>query len=213
MAAFVDYDNFVKAVGDWLARDYLSEEIPDWIWITECELQRDLNLRLNDAILTGTAVADQEYLDLPDDFAEGFYLRWESDTLPPVTVSSFDKLDAIQKGRETSGTQNTRTRHGTFHNNRIYLGPVPGALDYTLFYKSGAQHLGPANQTNIILQQYPDALLYGTLMHSAPYLGSDERALVWGQLYARAKASARQQEWRARTGHGPLRMQPDIEVR
>ena len=49
-------------------------------------------------------------------------------------------------------------------------------------------------------------------MHSAPYLGAEERAMDWGQLVGRAKESARQQEWRARSGHGPLRMQPDIGV-
>ena len=193
MAAFTDYDNLVEGVGDWLAREDLSERIPDFIWLTECELQRDLMLRLNDSIATGTSVANQEYIDLPADYAEGFFLRWESDTLPPVRVASFDVVAGFQK--------------------RIYLGPVPGAIAYTLFYKSGAQHLGPGNSTNILLQQYPDALLYGSLMHSAPYLGADERAMVWGQLFERAKESARQQEWRARSGHGPLRMQPDIGVR
>ena len=170
-------------------------------------------LRLNDSIATGTSVANQEYIDLPADYAEGFFLRWESDTLPPVRVASFDVVAGFQKSSETSGTADTSTRVGTFHNNRIYLGPVPGAIAYTLFYKSGAQHLGPGNSTNILLQQYPDALLYGSLMHSAPYLGADERAMVWGQLFERAKESARQQEWRARSGHGPLRMQPDIGVR
>jgi len=213
MSSFTDYDNLVKGVGDWLAREDLSDRIPDFVWLAECELQRDLMLRLNDSTATGTSVSGQEYIELPFDYAEGFFLRWEGNTLPPVRVSSFDVVSRIQKGSETSSTTNTRTRVGSFHNNRIYLGPVPGALDYTLFYKSGVRHLGPENPTNQILREYPDALLYGSLMHSAPYLGADERALVWGQLFERAKESARQQEWRARTGHGPLRMQPDIAVR
>lgn len=212
MSAFVDYDNLVQGVADWLARDDLAGQIPDFIWLTECELQRDLSLRLNDATATGTAIAGQEYVELPEDYAEGFLLRWESDTLPPVTVSSFDVVSRRQKGSESQSSSSATPRVGAFHKNRIYIGPTPGAQAYTLFYKAGTQHLGSSNQTNLLLREYPDALLYGSLMHSAPYLGADERALVWGQLFERAKEGARQQEWRSRTGHGPLRMQPDIEV-
>ena len=213
MPTFQDYDNLVRGVGDWLARDDLSDQIPNFIWLAECDLQRDLMLRLNDQVTTGFSVAGQEYIDLPPDYAEGFLLRWEDDSLPPVTVSSLDVVSRHQKGNQAQGQASSMPRVGAFHGNRVYLGPVPGATAFTLFYKSGAVHLGPQNQTNIILREYPDALLYGTLMHSAPYLGADERTMVWGQMFERAKESARQQEWRSRTGHGPLRMQPDIEVR
>jgi len=213
VSAFQDYDNLVQGVADWLARDDLTGVIPDFIWLAECELQRDIPLRLNDATATGTAIAGQEYIDLPSDYAEGFFLRWDSDTLPPVTVSSFDVVARLQKSSETQAGDSAYPRVGAFHDNKIYIGPKPGNHDYTLFYKAGTQHLGPSNQTNILLREYSDALLYGSLMHSAPYLGADERTLVWGQLFDRAKEGARQQEWRARSGHGPLRMQPDIEVR
>lgn len=213
MPVFVDYDNLVTGIGKWLARDDLAEIVPDFIWLAECELQRDLPLRLNDATETSTAIAGQEYIDLPADYAEGFFLRWASDDLPPVTVSSFDVVARLQKSSETQAGDSARPRVGAFHNNRVYIGPKPGSQAYTLFYKSGTQHLGPTNPTNILLREYSDALLYGSLMHSAPYLGADERTLVWAQLFDRAKEGARQQEWRARSGHGPLRMQPDIEVR
>ncbi len=213
MSAFIDYDNLVTGIGDWLARDDLTAQIPDFIWLAECELQRDIPLRLNDSTATGTAIAGQEYIDLPTDYAEGFFLRWDSDDLPPVTVSSFDVVARLQKSSETQSGDSASPRVGAFHNNRLYMGPKPGNQGYTIFYKSGTQHLSSTNPTNLLLKEYPDALLYGSLMHSAPYLGADERTLVWGQLFERAKESARKQEWRGRTGHGPLRMQPDIEVR
>ena len=50
MSAFTDYDNLVEVIGDWLARDDLSARIPDFIWLAESELQRDLGLRLNDSV-------------------------------------------------------------------------------------------------------------------------------------------------------------------
>ena len=213
MAAFTDYDNLLEAIGDWLAREDLDERIPDFVWLAESELQRDLNLRLNDAVATGTALAGQEYIDLPDDYVEGFYLRWDDTTLPPVTVSSFDVVSRLHNSSESQATSEANPRVGAFHGQRVYIGPKPGDQAFTLFYKAGTQHLSALHPANQLLRDYPDALLYGSLMHSAPYLGADERTLVWGELFQRAKQGAKQQEWRARTGHGPLRMQPDIRVR
>lgn len=213
MSAFTDYDNLLEVIGDWLARDDLAARIPDFVWLAESELQRDLNLRLNDAIATGTSLAGQDYIDLPEDYVEGFFLQWDDRTLSPVTVSSFDVVARHQNGYEAQSSASADPRVGAFHGNRVYIGPKPGNQSYKLYYKAGTQHLGPDNQTNQVLRDYPDALLYGSLMHSAPYLGADERTLVWSQLFERAKQQAKQQEWRARTGHGPLRMQPDIAVR
>tara|TARA_R110000868_G_scaffold91431_5_gene253530 strand:- start:220 stop:861 length:642 start_codon:yes stop_codon:yes gene_type:complete len=213
LSAFTDYDNLVEVIGDWLARDDLSARIPDFIWLAESELQRDLGLRLNDSVERGSAIAGQEYIDLPLDFAEGILLRWDNQDLTPLTVSSFDVVSRFQKSRESQSTSSSSPRVGALHGQRIYIGPKPGDEAYTFFYRSGTRHLGPDNATNQLLRDYPDALLYGSLMHSAPYLGADERTLVWGQLLERAKESAKKQEWRSRTGYGPLRMQPDIGVR
>ena len=88
-----------------------------------------------------------------------------------------------------------------------------GAGNYTLFYQAGVKHLSEDHPTNLILQEYPVAILYGSLLQSAPFLGADERIDTWVKFYQPAKESARQQEWRARTGHGPLEMRPDIWVR
>ena len=40
-----------------------------------------------------------------------------------------------------------------------------------------------ANTTNWLLDEHPDAYLYGTLMHSAPYLQADERVGIWAGKY------------------------------
>lgn len=212
---FTDFDALVAGVGDWLARDDLAADIPAFIWLAECELQRDCDFTERDTVATGTTVADQEYLDLPADYISGELLRWDSDqTLPAVNVASLDVVARLKSQRNgvPSGVA-TQTRAAFLWGNRLYYAPVPGAVDYTLFYTAGINHLDDAaNNTSELLTRYSDALLYCTLMHAAPYLGADERIATWAPLAERAKESVRMQEWRKRSGHGPLAMRPDIRV-
>ncbi len=205
--SFKDYDSLVDTVARWLARDDLAADIPDFIWLAECELQREVRFRLQDTTTTGTTVADQEYIEFPTDYVGGGLFRFDKDELPPIRVTSWSAVEAFKK----NATGDTRV--GVVHGTRLYVGPVPGAVAYTLFYKAGASHLSQSNPSNTILVEYPDALLYGALKHSAPFLGADERVALWNQLFTDAMRSAAQQEQRARTGHGPLHMRPDVGVR
>jgi hypothetical protein len=96
---------------------------------------------------------------------------------------------------------------------RLYLTPISsGADDYTLFYYGTPTPLGKDNATNSMLKRAPDALLYGALLHSAPYVGDDPRLQTWLLMFARAKASYKKLEFRARTGGGPLAVRPDFSV-
>jgi len=58
------------------------------------------------------------------------------------------------------------------------------AADRTLgmvYYASPAS-LSDSNTSNWLLTYYPDAYLYGALIHSAPYLADDSRIQVWAAL-------------------------------
>ena len=205
--AFKNFDSLVDTIGEWLARDDLASQIPDFIWLCECEIQREVHFRTSDKTATGTSVADQEYIDLPTDYVEGRFFQWDANNDIPITVVSWDILSHLQK-QHAGG----RTRAGVVHGTRLYVAPTPGASAYTLHYKAGVSHLSATNQSNVILVEHPDLLLYGALKHSAPYLGADERMMVWASLHSAALASVRQQEARSRTGHGPLYMRPDVGV-
>jgi hypothetical protein len=209
---FLNYDNLKDAVANWLARSDLGTHIPDFVWLAECDIQRTVQFRLSEKQASGTTVNEQAYIDLPKDFVEGLYLQWQNDTsIPFMEIVSYDVNDTITRNAVTSA-RGYPMRGGTIHGDRLYIAATPGEVDYTLWYKAGVQHLGVDVPTNLILQQYPDTLLYGALAHSAPFLGADERLATWVGLYDNAKEETRQQEWRSRTGHGALRMRPDVVV-
>jgi hypothetical protein len=69
---------------------------------------------------------------------------------------------------------------------QFQLYPTPDA-EYTielLFYEKIPDLA--SNSTNWVIEEAPDVYLYGSLIHSAPYLQEDERAMVWAQMYAAA---------------------------
>jgi len=204
---FASYNALVETVERWLARDDLTDDVGAFIWLAEVDLQRAIDFRMRDAIATGTTKDTQRWIELPRDYVEGELLRWTSDdSLPTIGIASHDRVDALQKSSSTT------MRVGAVHGNRLYIGPTPGTADYELLYKAGVQHLGAQVPTNILLEQYPDALLYGALVHSAPFLGADERLQTWMPLYESAKEMTRASEESARYGPGALRMRTDVKV-
>ena len=213
MSGFVDYDNLMDTIANFLARDDLGDEIPNFIWLAECDIQRDIQFRMTDKVIEGVTTEGDEYIDLPLDYLVGQYIRWTGDnTQAEIEVSSFSAMNQLQKRPGSSSVAN-RMRSATVFGNRLYIGPAPaGESDYQLFYTTGVQHLGRDTQTNFILQQYPDLLLYGALLVSAPFLGADERVQTWGTFYANALEKSRVSEWDSRAGVGSLRMKPEVLV-
>ena len=211
--AFTDYDDLCKTIAKWLARDDLAADIKDFVWLAEVDLQRSIKFRMQDEIASGETTTTEEYIELPADYAEGGFLRWTNDdTLPSIEVASYDVVDGIQKTPSRDQTRG-QPRVGFLHGSRLYIGRIPGSIEYDIFYKAGVQHLSSKVRTNLLLQQYPDCLLYGALVTSAPFLGADERIQTWMSFYENAKEETRMQEWRARSGHGTLRMRPEVAVR
>ena len=72
----------------------------------------------------------------------------------------------------------------TLRSNEFEFAPKPDS-GYTLqmlyYYKPIA--LSDSNTSNEFLANYPDALLYGSLLEAEPYLMNDARAQTWSSLY------------------------------
>jgi len=205
------YEKLVEMVASYLGRNDLNERIPDFIRLTEADLSRGLNLRAQEEVKKGTLVAGQGYLDLPEDLQTPRLLRVDTDPMRLVSIVSMDKFAGINDSAASQGVNYPLA--ATIVGDKLYLAPAPqSADDYTLFYLARLMPLSSKNSSNRILRDAPDALLFGALMHSAPYIGDDERTVLWGTMYSQAKEAYRRLEWRARTSGGPLRIRPDFSV-
>ena len=76
--------------------------------------------------------------------------------------------------------------------------PTPDqAYEGTLTFYGKPDALGsgsPAVTTNWILDEAPDAYLYGTLLQAAPYLRDNDQAAIWADGFAAALADLRANE-------------------
>ena len=66
--------------------------------------------------------------------------------------------------------------------------------------------LSDSNASNWLLNYYADAYLYGSLVHSAPYLKDDARATVWAALYQSAIDAINAESERSKFGGSGRRM-------
>ena len=66
----------------------------------------------------------------------------------------------------------------------------------------------PHELLDAILSQYPNMMLYASLLEAEPFLRNDERIVTWQAFYDRALTAARKLEWNSRVGGGKLAGRP-----
>ena len=180
--AITTYDELKTSVADFLNRDDITSTIPTFISLAEANMQRKLrHWRMEKR---STAEIDTQYSAIPADFFEviRFYVT-SGDTKPLELISQAELLDRKRKNLNTSGSPS----YYAITAGEIEVYPVPdGTYDAELYYYSRIPALSDSNTSNWVLEYFPDVYLYGTLVHSAPYLKDDSRTQLWASLYQEA---------------------------
>ena len=211
---FGTYGQLLTAISDWLERTDLASYLPDFVRLGEIRVQRDLKLRFTEKTITGTLTgAPVEFLPMPSDFISARFMR--IDTNPPfyLDLMSPDKITDLKAGGGTVAAGFAMVGLN------MMLGPPHGSDDnYTLIYQSGIPALSTiyppnttnTNNTNWLLQNAPDLLLFAALLQATPFIKDDNRIQIWSAAYKGAFDSLKLSEWRARFEGGPQAMRPDV---
>tara|TARA_B100001123_G_scaffold67487_1_gene75374 strand:- start:3829 stop:4443 length:615 start_codon:yes stop_codon:yes gene_type:complete len=174
--ALSNYTELQASVADFLNRSDLTDVIPDFIRMTEAELNRVLRTR--EMSVRTRAPVSKQYLKLPVDFLGMRNIELMTD---PVTVLEYRNLENLDAHRANDATG--KPIFYSIMQNNIEFAPVPDS-EYTLeivYY----QEIPPlaVNTTNWLLDSHPDIYLFGSLLQSAPYLQADERIGIWAGRY------------------------------
>ena len=150
------------------------------------------------------ATANQQYLTLPNNFISP--IRITMTASPTHTLELISPFD-ISKMRMQNSDNLGRPEFYAVVDGSFELYPTPDA-DYVveLVYYENIPDIA-ANTTNWLLTNYPDAYLYGSLLHSSPYLQEDQRVAVWNALYLNAVSAINLEGERARTSGSGRRIQ------
>lgn len=196
------FANLKTAIADHLIRDDLTSYIPDFITLAEAQMRRDLPSHyLREARTTLTV--DGQFEDVPADFFAPRRISLQGKHRPLDLMS----LDEMQRYRDANDDETGEPLAYAISGGDFEFWPTPNDT-YTadVVYIQDIPALSDGNTSNWVLASYPDLYLYGSLIHSAPFLRDDERIGVWAALYQSAVDNTNSASNQARFGGTGLRM-------
>ena len=181
--AITNYTNLQTTIADFLNRDDLTSIIPTFIQMAEAQLNRDIRHYKMEARTSGQQSALDQYMQIPSDWLETIRMHATGNGTSPIDLVSRAAMQDMRAGM--NDTANI-PRYYCHADSQFELYPTPAAdTDVELLYYQKIPDLA-TNSTNWLLTDAPDVYLYGSLLHSAPYLAEDARVAVWAQMYSAA---------------------------
>jgi hypothetical protein len=194
--ALATYSDLQASVADWLNRDDLTAQIPDFIAMAEARFNREI--RNHAMIGRYTNTTSNSYFSLPADWVEMISLV--STGSPPVALE-YVSIDSLNDIRQDVLTGNPR--YYTIIDNDLLVHPSQSDdVDFELTYYKKIAALSDVNTSNWLLSSHPDIYLYGSLMQAEPYLKNDERTTTWATLLSQAMEALRLADERAKRPAG-----------
>ncbi|MEM7003121.1 MAG: hypothetical protein AAF529_20200 [Pseudomonadota bacterium] len=185
--AISTYAELVAAITTHLADD-LQGQVDNFITLAEASHKRDIRVRAMKKTATLTLAQNATTVALPADFLDLHYLRLNAPT--GHTGRKYWEFDQVDLGyiEENAITHACRPRYFSFEDSIETNAPADIAYTLTLTYYAPFTPLQMTNpaSTNWLLQNAPDAYLYGALAATALYLHQDERLQTWVGLYRAA---------------------------
>lgn len=200
--AITTYAELQTSIAGWLNRDDSAAVIPDFISFAEAAIDRDLrHYRMINRV---DATLDSRYVQMPADWLETVRFSITSGTTYRIElISRDDMLEYRQNNNDTSGIPRFYANIG----DTIEVFPTPNAeYQMQLQYYAKTPALSDTNTKNWLLTAAPDVYLYGSLVHSAPYLNDDVRTQTWAALYSSAMQSLQKASDDTRFAGSGLRM-------
>ena len=181
--ALTNYTNLQSTIADTLNRDDLTSIIPTFISLCEAAVNRDVRHWRMETRANGVQDAGDAYMQVPADWVETVrFSVTDNGTSPIVLISPTSMAESRALSNDQTGVPTAYTLEaGQFH---LYPTPI-AETNVELIYYAKVPPLA-TNSTNWLMSQAPDIYLYGSLIHSAPYLQDDARLAVWAQLYSAA---------------------------
>jgi hypothetical protein len=158
------------------------------VTLATATFNRALRIPRMEARDTATLVA--EYSSLPNDFLELVAVR-DSDGVPLRYVGR-QEFDLAKSGASSTN------RIMTVEEGELRVWPAPTVsepLAVTLLYYEELGALSDDADTNWLLTDYPDAYIYGALVHARVWLHDSARVVEAQAMYERALAELRRLKW------------------
>jgi hypothetical protein len=177
------YAALKAALARLLNRDDLSEAIPDFVALFEADFDADpRTARHRRRICRAQATIENEYESLPADYLAVQSAALASEPVRRLKFSDPDKLLQMKEAA-SSGATGPPTWYSIVGTEIRFFPPPQASVLCDLTVYERLDPLVEDGQANWLLSYFPNLYLYGSALHSAPYLGADERLATWQGLY------------------------------
>lgn len=191
--SIIDYATLKTSIAGWLKRTNLTDRIPDFVSLAEAKLNRDLRVRQMSAVYQRTT--DQNVISLPDDYLAAEKLELDGYTLTYTPRwSASGKLLGLGDG----------TLYTVIGNSVWIQARIECSTLFKLFYYVRLTPLSDQEPKNWLIEDAPDAYLYGALLQAEPYLKNDSRVQIWQAMYQATIEAMNAQNAAARTSGSAL---------
>lgn len=188
---FDSYDSLQADIAAYVQRNNLSDQIPLFIKMAETKLRR---------VMT----------KFPQQFAEPYTIVPAVGTTLVAYPSDFGMISKVEYGNRTlryippESTSKNRSQfissEYTLRPDGVYLQMVAnGQTPLTIYYYSLMPSLSDLNESNWVLEDYPDIYLYASLVEAFMYIGDDASVQKYSAALSGAVSDASAQVVKART--------------
>jgi hypothetical protein len=208
----MDYASLQTDLADLLNRKDLTAKIPLFIELCEAALNRDIRHWQMEKRATLQTV--QQYPTFPIGWLETIRLH-NADDGAPMEVLSRQAMQDMRWQMDRSGGVGYGPRYYRHSQTGYELLPSPPEEDpgskIELEYYERIPNLGQDYgtgpiETTWLMTLHPDVYLYGSAIHSAPYLHDDSRLGTWAGLYESGMRKVNDEDKKAEMSSSSPRM-------
>jgi hypothetical protein len=195
-AAVLTYDSLTSTVLQYLERtdQAVVNFIPTAIMLAEFEIAQDIKTLGQMLVVESTMSASNPVIAKP--------ARWRKTVSMTLTTSSgqkqpiyLRKLEYLNSYSPSVSVTGMPLYYADYDADHWFVAPTPSAnFAFEALCYTRLQPLASDNQTNWLTQNAPNAMLYGTLKQTAPFLKDDSRLAVWGGLFDAALAALKTED-------------------
>lgn len=181
--SLANYTDLQSTIAETLNRDDLTSSVPVFIALAQAAINRDVRHWRMETRTSGQQSAGDAYMQVPVDWVETVRFNVVGNGTSPISMISSAAMSDV---RAKNNNQYNTPKFYSLEAGQFHFYPTPIAdTDVELLYFAQVPDLA-SSATNWLLAAAPDVYLYGSLIHSAPYLQDDARLAVWAQLYSAA---------------------------
>lgn len=171
----MNYAGLISAISGFANHPDLESVIPTFIRFIEARMNRTIRVRKMEYRVV--ASVNTQFSTLPDDFLEMRNIQINS---TPVTALQYVTPQEADRIRQSE--LNGPPRFFSIVADRLELIPPPQAtIQVEMVYYRKISELTAPDQTNWMLENYPDMYVYGALVSLAMYVKDDPSN--WASLY------------------------------